>query len=633
MARFAFYFGFDSKVVSRMQHACETLWGKVQAHHSEGFHLFVAMDHGLKGFCETSKAVGYISGYVRCDGLVNTPTELHSVDWLHNSRFLEEVVNNEVWPLGDNWTGSFAAVGFDKDRRRLVVCNDLIGYRPVYIRQLPEGVIGSSSLILISHCSDCQPDVIGILQRITPPYYCNYGRRTLLSEVWRPLPGEWVCFDSPNATPESRFDNSLCKGVLDGDPKEIARKVWDCLQREVALAISSNGPVAVALSGGWDSRLVLAAVANISNQIQCYTYGRDDLYEVQIAKRCADAVGASHSAFSIEEKYFPPRQRFEQLVKDTEAAKFMVWNTILEQVNAPQGIVLLLGDMTESIQGRDIVSLSYRKSKISSFLRWLFDKEHELSMESTREQFIVWSSDLKRDLINSICNMKSRLSSRLSSQVTTDEIKQVTENDIDLSLLRVLLNWPSFTCMFNEIFQWFHEARLLMTCQDLLLESRFFTINPCMSMRFLRLISTVHPRIRVSFRLLDAIARLPELEKLARIPSAQVPWVSGLAPLFMRKLIWGFRSKVDQILIRRMLKAKNPNLRQRVLKSLDYVAEYRRPETIENVKSWFSGRWIKPDYYVELCRKRAALEAWPLINLDIAAPANVSVILDLCKLQ
>lgn len=636
MAKFAFYFGSDPTTASRMQLACEALWGQVYAYHSDRFHLFVATDHSLKGFCETPKVVGFVSGYARRDGLPLSPTKSQP-NWLyiHNSHFLEEVVNNQVWPLDDNWTGSFAALGFDKERKILVICNDLIGYRPIYIRQLPNGIIGSSSLILISHCCECQPDVVGILQRITPPYFCNYGRRTLLSGVWRPLPGEWIRFESPNALPESRFDNSLCREILDGDIKLIARKVWDCLQQEVAIAVGSSTSVAVALSGGWDSRLILAAVANLGIQIQCYTYGQDDLYEVQIAKRCADAVGASHLTFNIENKYFPHRNQFEQLVKTTESANCMEWNAILEEVNLISDNfpnILLLGDMTESIQGRNILMFSSRKSRISLFLKGFIGKGNYFEI-TTQNQTEAWCNNLKRKLIDQICAMQSRLSSALASRITPDEIKENLENDISLSLSIVLIHKPTFLCMLDEIFLWLHKSRYLLASQDLLLESHFTTLNPSMSLRFLRLISSVHPRLRLRLRLMDAIMRLPELKNLACIPIAYIPWVSARAPLFIKEIVWGLRSTIDQILIRRMLRAKNPNLRQRVVKSLDYVAEYRRSETIENVKSWFSGHWIKPDYYIEICKKRAELRAWPLINLDITAPANVSILLDLCRFQ
>ena len=132
---------------------------------------------------------------------------------------------------------------------------------------------------------------------------------------------------------------------------------------------------------------------------------------------------------------------------------------------------------------------------------------------------------------------------------------------------------------------------------------------------------------------MNGIIRLPEFDRLARIPSAQIPFLNSRAPDLIKDIFWGTRFGLDQLLIRRSLRTKNANNRQRVLRSLDYVKEYRRENSRRNVESWFSGKYIKRDDYLRIFRERAALNAWTLINVDIAAPANVSIILDLCRAE
>ena len=132
---------------------------------------------------------------------------------------------------------------------------------------------------------------------------------------------------------------------------------------------------------------------------------------------------------------------------------------------------------------------------------------------------------------------------------------------------------------------------------------------------------------------MDAIARLPEFDRLGRIPSAQIPWLSGRAPAAIRELLWGLRSGLDQVLMRRVMKTKDPTKRQRVLPSLDYLKEYRREHVVPTVQSWFSGRWVKGDSFVEVTKKRAEMTSWPYINLDITSPANVSILLDLASVE
>ncbi len=132
---------------------------------------------------------------------------------------------------------------------------------------------------------------------------------------------------------------------------------------------------------------------------------------------------------------------------------------------------------------------------------------------------------------------------------------------------------------------------------------------------------------------MDAIARLPEFDKLARIPTAQIPWISSRAPRPLRELLWGFRSTADQFLIRRVLRSRNPHKRQRVLRSLDFIKEYRREGSVPAVREWFSGKWLSGELYARTVTERAELLAWPLINSDITVPANVSIILDSCDVD
>lgn len=130
---------------------------------------------------------------------------------------------------------------------------------------------------------------------------------------------------------------------------------------------------------------------------------------------------------------------------------------------------------------------------------------------------------------------------------------------------------------------------------------------------------------------MDAIARLPAFDQLSRVPGAQIPWVGARAPAALREMLWGVRSGMDQLLIRAMMWRETPQARQRVLRSLDYVREYRREETVPRVRDWFSGRWCDGDSYVRTVQARGGLASWPLINVDIVAPANVSLTLDLCR--
>lgn len=632
MADFCFYFGTDISTWENLRRAASAVWGRLDEFSSGSFRMLISAADAQGCYSETDEVLGVVSGYIKRDGLESAISP--ASEDAHRKSFLTNIVDDQSWPLSNDWTGNFAAVAFSKTTNQLVICNDLIGHYPVYYSRRGDGLIGGSSLIVLGQALGCEVDVVGVLQRISLPY-CNYGRRTLLKDVLRPLPGEWLKLSISGAKDVSRFDNTLCNGVLEDDVATTARKVWDALKLEINLATSPATRFGVAMSGGWDSRLVLGAVSDRGNEIACYTYGSDDHYESLIAKRCAETIGASHQCFPIDDKYFPAHGIFRDLVRATESANFMEWYSIIDSLknggkeHGPRPL-MILGDLCESIDGRYMMQLSSRKARKRSFINSLLMRRDRIA-ESTPEAFERWKDSKRKLIVELVCRSIGRLAPSLAERYTPGDVAREVEADLELSFSRIEGNMPAFAPVFDELFVWFHRIRFLLANQIPFLCCAFNPLSPALSFRFLRLISTVHPRLRMRKRLMNAIARLPEFDKLSRIPSAQIPWLTARAPALLRDAVWGGRSAMDQLLIGNVLRSKDVTRRQRVLRSLDFIREYRRENVVPNVQEWFSERWIKSDEYIQTIRNRANLAAWPMINVDIAAPANVSMILDLCR--
>jgi hypothetical protein len=631
VSNFCFYRGIDLELVGRLREQLSSLWGQVREVSKDRFWLFLPLTDSERSFCEWDGAVGAISGYVRRTDQAHQAQNLTMELAEHRQLFIKEICDEKAWPLADCWTGSFGAVAYSTKDGGLSLCDDLIGYVPLYFSTSPDGVLGGTSLIALARSMAPEVDAVGVLQRITPPY-CNYGRRTLFKEFSRLLPGELIRFPGASTKGESAFDNTLFKGSIDGDADSVARLVWSNLQSEIDWAIDGMDRIAIALSGGWDSRLVLKGLERPGSTVDCLTYGNEEHYESQIAKRCAGALPAPHYCFPIEANYFPPRESLEPLILETESANYMEWFNMIRSARESRKdrSALLLGDLCESIDGRYIEEFASRKAKRKSFARGVIGVHDQIS-PATAANFAEWKKRKSQQIVEDICRNAQRLSSRLAASFNVDLARREISSDLELSFSRVEENMPAFAPVFDELFAWFHRVRFLMANQLTWLDAGFDSLCPAISMGFLRFISRVNPRLRMRRRLMNAMARLPEFDSLSRIPSAQIPWLDARQPGPLKDLAWGIRSGLDQLLIKRVLSSKNPDKRQRVLRSLDYIKEYRRETVIPTVRAWFSGDWITADGYIADASRRASLNSWPLINVDIAAPANVSMILDLCS--
>lgn len=628
MANFCFSSGINAIASERLRQAASFLWGAVTERSFNSFRLFLPAREDVWTFAESETAIGAVAGYVRREDVQPTSDRGDSPDATHSAHFFSEILTPEGWPLTSHWTGSFSAVVHSKSSGETKLCNDPIGPIPLYYAQLAGGVLGSTNMAALSRALQAELDVFGLLQRITPPF-CNYGRRTLIRNVSRLLPGECLRFSRNLPHARSVFDNSLCHGAVTADLRTTAETVWDSLKREVTLVSLDLERVGVALSGGWDSRLVLGALTARGAAVDCYTYGSEDHYESRIARRCADLRGASHRCFPIEEKYFPSRNALESLVRATESANFMEWFGMLEAVGQDRVPPLFLGDLCESIVGRYIEEFSSRRARRRSFWKSLLGREDPI--RATRPaDFQSWKERKTNEIVEAVAASRASLAPALQGACEDRLLHTELRADIEVSFSRVEGNLPPFVPMLDEIFDWFHRVRFLLANQLQFLSASFRPFCPAIGVRFLRLISTVHPALRLRNRLMSAIARLPDFDDLAQVPSAQIPWISARAPAFAREVLWGIRSGLDQMLIRSVLKNRDARRRQRVLPSLDLLQEYQRENVVPTVGEWFSGRWIRGEPYLDLVKNRANLTAWPLINVDIVAPANASITLDLC---
>lgn len=619
--------GSDCSIIDKMEKVSTDIWGGMIRKSFDTFTLFIPEEDFQVSYGETEESIGAVSGYVRYDNFQNPLNGREDISFYHNRRFLSEVINKNSWPLGDNITGSFSAVSFSKVEKKVILCNDVIGYLPLYYKECPQGMLGGTSLVILGKCFSSEVDITGVLQRVTSFYY-NFGKRTLLKNVLRLLPGEKLIFSPKNNIKSSSFDNTLYTGSFIDNLDEASGSVWNLLKQEINIVVESRKKINITLSGGWDSRLILGGMLSHNRKIVCHTYGDKELFESKIAKQCADFIGSPIHYYNIENTYFPSRKEIEWLVNKTESASFLQWfNLIRSQSNKGKPLILT-GDFSDCLDGRNYLEFHTRKMRRKWFLKRLIGRKEKF-VYSDLNKFKEWKENKKNEILNNIVSNAPKLSGLLKNEISEKTIIEETELDLKQIFRRIEDNLPPFTVQFDEIFRWYHYTRYYQSSQLLQLASSFYPISPAMSIKMIRYSTNIHPKLKLRRKLLNTISKQPEFDGLREIPTTTIPLVKTTSPVILQELIWAGRHYLDYIFIKRMLKTKNIYKRQRFLKSQNTITEYRRNDTVLNVSEWFSGKWINSSSYIELIEKRADFSKWPSINNDIVIPANVSIILDL----
>ncbi|MGD8396441.1 MAG: asparagine synthase-related protein, partial [Candidatus Eiseniibacteriota bacterium] len=183
---------------------------------------------------------------------------------------------------------TYAGARLRGDRLELVA--DRLGSHPLYVRRRPYGLVfGTSALLLalLEPRSRLDPLTVAALLCFGQPL----GRRTLFEDV-EALPagavGTWTARGSTQHAPDWPPLEAACGHLADR-----ARALGAALEAAVT-AGHHAGQAGLLLSGGLDSRLLLALLAPVQGPLAAYTFGADGCLDIQLARRVTAHVEVTH---------------------------------------------------------------------------------------------------------------------------------------------------------------------------------------------------------------------------------------------------------------------------------------------------------------------------------------------------
>ncbi|MCM8569234.1 hypothetical protein NE848_07580 [Gramella jeungdoensis] len=536
------------------------------------------------------------------------------------------------WPVCDNITGSFSSIIFDKKNSEIVIATDPANIYPLYYLKEGEDFFISNSLILLGRYSNTEFDKAGIFQRAVGPSFMNIGSRTILKNCKSLLPGEWVRFDSKGKLLLKKFDNSLYQNIGSAELKENQIKTyWSHYKKEVELCTAGSKDVSIALSGGIDSRIALGAIPE-GKRISAYTYGESSNYESKIAKKLAATRHASHSVFFDPGQYFPEKETLVTYTKDTESVKLNSWLEILKNVQPSSKHPILLGELCEGLPARNITKFNSTEFRKKNFIKYYIRKEripltpsNPSSFENwkkTKKDFILsWHVDFWFEKLDLIDQKKEIIRATLFN---TEEIFDRIEEH----------NLP-YTELYDELFSWYTFTRMELSRQVNICNEKFYAYSPGMSIQMLKRTSNIHPNLRLYYRFANKLLKeTPELKKFKNIPTSQIPIIPQTWSNIFKIPVWGLRSKIDDWLIKRMMKSKDIQKRYRLFKSINWAKVYQQKDMLDNLKAYYEYNNLSKAYFetfFNLAKKRKTLKSWPFANMDIISGATLNTELGLIK--
>jgi asparagine synthase (glutamine-hydrolysing) len=191
------------------------------------------------------------------------------------------------------YNGRFVVAWWDKKAQRLVVANDKVGQRLMFFG-CRNGMFAFSSLlarVMASGITSSEIDVEAFADLIH--YDHVIGRRTLFKDVQILPVASVVTYERGQVDLKRywRIDEIEPHGKYD---RKRLDELAELFKRAVERAIRSDTAVAIDLTGGRDSRCILAAAAHMQLPVVAHSGGQPDSTDVVLAQQAAARVGVKH---------------------------------------------------------------------------------------------------------------------------------------------------------------------------------------------------------------------------------------------------------------------------------------------------------------------------------------------------
>lgn len=297
--------------------------------------------------------------------------------------------------------GMFAFALWDARAERLFLARDRLGIKPLYYHQAPDAFRFASNVqaLLATGDVDLALDEVALhhhlsLHAVVP------APRTLLRSIRKLAPGYHLTVDADGTVKEERYWQLDARNPDPArDAEEWVEKVHIELREAVRKRIEiSDIPVGVLLSGGLDSSLLVALLAEHgSSPIRTYSIGFEDAggeagHEFEYSDAVARHYGTEHHRYFIRNDQLLGRLdeaigcMSEPMVAQDSAAFFL----LAEQVKPDISVV-------QSGQGADEVFAGYswyskmheeQADGLDAFCRHYLDRTHDEFNEALAPEWI-----------------------------------------------------------------------------------------------------------------------------------------------------------------------------------------------------------------------------------------------------
>ncbi len=257
--------------------------------------------------------------------------------------------------LAKRLNGYFVFTVFDKSSGQLVIVNDRYGLKPMYLWREHNKLLGFSSeikgLALHGKCEQ-KLDADALNTFIDVGHFL--GKQTLFADITRMPPASMLCIDTLSQSSELTGywqwsliakDNEI---TFEQAVDDLYGYFEQAMQRTFATVTQDT--IAITLSGGLDSRILLAAAKkHFNGEILTYTFGEQGCDDALLATQVSELAEVNNQFISINsDNWFDGREQGVWLTDGLKNILHMHGLSVVEEISPSSNYLVngYLGDVT-----------------------------------------------------------------------------------------------------------------------------------------------------------------------------------------------------------------------------------------------------------------------------------------------
>lgn len=202
--------------------------------------------------------------------------------------------------------GWFSGILVDVRNSKVLLFNDRYGMQRIYYCEGKDSFLfGSEAKSLLRVRPDLrQLDMQGLGELIS--CNCVLENRTIFSKIML-LPGAamWTWKDGANLAKRSYFKASEWENLSALDEESFLSRLSETVKAVIPRYFREKGRVGMSLTGGLDSRMMMACLNPSPGELPCYTFGgQKDMLDITIARKIAEACGQTHATIRLGPSFF-----------------------------------------------------------------------------------------------------------------------------------------------------------------------------------------------------------------------------------------------------------------------------------------------------------------------------------------